>query len=523
MVPTAKSFVLPALLTASLAAAAGAQQQAQCSVDEGKPSQVARALLFVESARSAQAANKSADAAKQLTAAVKALTEAPEKINNANGRNLVLGKALALWLNQPDVGFTPKRGMLGYTTDTESTIDLVAAIDSTFGIVEKAEPGCASATAPFRAQKAWVGLVNSAIEHLNADRADSAEAHAKRAMQLYSAAPYGHMVLGNVAQRRNVDEAIEHYRQGLAVSTDTLYDEAKRSILSAMGNLAADVADSSTAPAGKQKYAAIATEAYDQLLKEFPESQQAGAARSGLARVRLASGDTAGFKATYADQLANPAKYDYQQLLASAVAAARADQNADAAKLFEAALAANPSNRDALYNAALMHYRMNHFEQMLPFVRKLVEVDPSNPDNWQLYTYAYSGMAKALRPAPAKPAAGARRPAAAAKASPAVEAQIKSLNDSTVKYYEMAEKMPVKVEFTEWSNAQDKSTVSGTITNKGSAAKSYSLTLEFLDKAGTVLDTQTVSVADVAPNARGRFSATTAKPGVIAFRYKPVS
>jgi hypothetical protein len=87
----------------------------------------------------------------------------------------------------------------------------------------------------------------------------------------------------------------------------------------------------------------------------------------------------------------------------------------------------------------------------------------------------------------------------------------------------MAEKMPVRVEFTEWTNTAEKSTVAGTVQNKGTSAKAYSLTVEFLDKTGAVIDTQTISVSDVAPNAKGRFSATTAKPGVVGFRYKPLT
>jgi tetratricopeptide (TPR) repeat protein len=528
-----RMFVLPAVLSAAMAAGAGAQQQQapQCSIDEGKPTQLARALLMVESARGAQAAGKHPDAAKQLSAAVKALTESPEKLNNPNGRNLILGKALSLWLNQPDVSYTVQRGTLGYATDPQGTVDLIAAIDTAFAAVEKVEPGCAAATAPYRAQKPWVNLVNLSIEHLNADRADSAEVYAKRAMQLYPASPYGHMVLGNVAQRRNPDEAISHWREAVAASTDTLYNEAKRSILYNMGNLASDVADTATATATKQRYAGIANEAYETLVKEFPSSPQAAGARSGQARMRLAAGDTAGFRATYADQLSNPSKYSYQELLVPAVAAARAEQYSDAVKLFENVLTLNAYNRDALFNAALMYYQRNDFEKMLPLIGRLVQVDPSNDENWRLYAHAYSGLAKNLRgpsPAtttPARTASGSRAPArpAAPRLDAATEAKVRAYNDSTVKYFEMAEKMPHRVEFTEWTNQTEKSTVSGTIQNKGAAAKTFTLNLEFLDAAGAVVDTQTSTVADVAANAKGRFTATSTKPGVVAFRYKPIS
>ena len=158
--------------------------------------------------------------------------------------------------------------------------------------------------------------------------------------------------------------------------------------------------------------------------------------------------------------------------------------------------------------------------------RTAVQLDPSNGENWRLYAHAYNGLVKNLKPSPVRQtgAKGAKPTAApAARSNPAVDAQVKQYNDSTVKYFEMAEKMPVRVEFTEWTNTAEKSTVAGTVHNKGTAAKAYTMTMEFLDKTGNVVDTQTVSVTEVAPNAKGRFSATSSKPGVVGFRYKPLT
>jgi tetratricopeptide (TPR) repeat protein len=523
MLANGKFVLLPALLSASLAVAAGAQQK-ECAIDEGKPGQVARALLSVSMAQNAQAAGKPADAAKALSAAVKALTENPEKINNTLGRNLVLGKALSLWVNQPGQSMTPTRGSLGYATSPEQTIDLVAAVDSAFAVVEASDATCAGVIAPWRAQKPWVEMVNGSIELFNNDKLDSAEVVARRSILLYKAAPYGHMVLGNVSQKRgNPTAALQHYRMAVDASKDTTFNEARRTIMLTMAQVAAEIADTASG-AAKQQWATQAAQSYEELIKTFPGSQQASAAAAGLSRMRLASGDTAGFRAAYAEQIASPEKFTYQDILASAVGAARANQYADAAHLFENALKLNPYNRDALFNAAIMYYQLNEYAKMLPFIGTLVKVDPSNGENWRLYAHAYNGLGKALKPVETKPAAGARRPAGAKPAvSPAVEAQIRALNDSTVKYYEMAEKMPVQVEFTEWTNLPDRSTLGGTILNKDKAPKSYTITIEFLDKAGQVVATQTATVADVAPNAKGRFSVNTNTPDVIAFRYKPIS
>src|SRR5688572_3773979 len=67
-------------LTMACAGALGAQAaQKACEVNEGRPTQVGRALLAVQVATSAQ---DPAAAARQLSAAVKGLTENGEKMDN---------------------------------------------------------------------------------------------------------------------------------------------------------------------------------------------------------------------------------------------------------------------------------------------------------------------------------------------------------------------------------------------------------------------------------------------------------
>src|SRR5207237_2087214 len=60
--------------------------------------------------------------------------------------------------------------------DPMGTIDLAAAIDSAFKVVETSNPECITETSRWRGQKAWINLVNKAIERLNTDDPDSAEA-----------------------------------------------------------------------------------------------------------------------------------------------------------------------------------------------------------------------------------------------------------------------------------------------------------------------------------------------------------
>src|ERR1044071_8088385 len=136
-------------LSAVCASAAIAQAAKECQMQEGKPSTVGRATLSIQMASNSDPAG----AARRLTEAVKALTDNGDKMDNQVGRNFVLGKALVLWTLQPNVTLITKRGPLGYSTNPDATIDLAAAIDSSFQVVEKAMPECITETSRWRGQK----------------------------------------------------------------------------------------------------------------------------------------------------------------------------------------------------------------------------------------------------------------------------------------------------------------------------------------------------------------------------------
>lgn len=495
-----KSVATCGLLAALASTAQVARaQQAQCDVNETSPSQVSKAFLAVTMAQQAQSAGRNDEAAKQLQAAVKGLTEAPEKIKNPLGRQLVLGRALAVWASQPGVSATPTRGSLGFATDQAATIDLYAAIDSTLAAVETAQPACVSETARLRASKTWLGLVNAAIEQANSGSPDSADVLARRSLLLYRGAPYGEMVLGNMDYKRGrVPTALEHYNKAIeAAATDTVFAEQHRSLMFQVGNVAAGVADTAKG-AAKQQWSKQAVAAWEQLVAKFPNTPEATAASGRIAEVRLAVGDTAAARAAYAEQLASPEKFGYQALLTAGVNASRAGQAADAAKLFESVLKANPNNRDALYNAALVAHDRKEFAKSIAYLDRLVQVDPGNDQGWLLYAHNYAQLNKGAK----------------------TQKQANAYKDSVSKYLDKSQNLPWQVRFTEWSNAPEKSVLRGAIRNKDKAAKSYTMTVEFLDAAGAVVGSQAVAVASVAPGAEGSFAAETTAAKAVAFRYK---
>jgi hypothetical protein len=81
----------------------------------------------------------------------------------------------------------------------------------------------------------------------------------------------------------------------------------------------------------------------------------------------------------------------------------------------------------------------------------------------------------------------------------------------------------VKLAVTEFTRRPDLTLLAGTIENRGTTPKTYSVSFDILDKAGTVISTETTTVGPVAPKKSGTFKITSAKGGAYGYRYKPVT
>jgi predicted Zn-dependent protease len=533
-------FLSAAALLAATATSLSAQgtpaQSAQpsppvCEASQTTGSVGARANLSLQLAMKDQKTNP-ANSAKNLQQAVKTLE------GNAKGEELnrayMLGSVLALWLNQPNVGYTPKRSVVGFSTNPDATIDLPATIDSLFKIVEASKPGCSYYTAYWRGgQQAYLDMENNAIAALNADKLDSAQYYATLANKLYSGSPYGAMVLGNIANKKNNnDEAIKHWQEAAtAAASDTVYRDVERQVLGNIASVYLNTArDEKTPKDAKAEAAKKAADAYNKLLAVPGTSGSVAAnARQNLQQALLITGDTSSVTKSYADMLSNPTAYDYQSLLTSAVAAVRANRNADAAKLFENVLVVNPYNRDALFNLAVTHLTMSQFDKVPPLVTRLVAVDPANPENSLLAARAYVEIAKT------------RKGAAAA-----------ATNDTTLTWFNRSQKLPVEVNFTEFNAGEKQLELAGTVLDRrdkaaqaeqggiasGSSAaakaaaakkaaaavaslppKAVTLKFEALDKSGAVLGSQSVTTEALTPGKTAPFRVKIDAANAIAYRY----
>ncbi|HVB30277.1 MAG TPA: FxLYD domain-containing protein [Gemmatimonadaceae bacterium] len=522
-----RSTAITSLVFATmLALPAAAQEAKQCTIDEGKPSEVARAYLTISQVAGTQGAAP-ADEQKKLASAVHILTENTGAVENPIGHAYELGKLLVLWTVQPNVPLTAKRGTIGYATNPDSMVNLPAAIDSAFGAVETAMPECEVETLKWRSQKAWINLVNGAIQELNAGSLDSADAHARLSLLFNKRAPYGWMVMAQVADRRQkTDSAIDLFQRTIAAAKDSAYEEVRTQSLLNLGNLAA--AAGANASPNQQKYLGVARTAFETLVKDTTvKSAYRGQAGSGLVTVYLAMGDTAAARATYQPQLQNPSAYTFNELVQAGVWASKADDAAAGLKLFHAAYEMNPYHRDALANLTIFELKAQHYDTALALVTRLHEVDPDG-DNGRVATLTYAGLAKKY---------GDMNRDIVTRFAKTKDAKLKKVltdsatitADSNRFYTDLAVKaniatdsMPVRVRFSEFSDVANKVTLAGVIENNTASDKTFTLKVDFLDKDGKVVASQQTTVGPVSGQSTGQFSMTVTAPGITAFKYAPL-
>ena len=504
-----RSALLSAFVVAATTTVASAQNASKgtCSIDENSPSQLAIADLDL-----ASAAGGTPDVASaKLKDAIKRLDQVGDK--NPNGHALVLGKTLVLWLAQPNVGLTPTRGSLGFATNPDQTIDLLHTIDSAFVLVENVSPDCAETVAPWRQQKPWVDMLQGAIDAANNQKLDSAEVLANRSLQLYRGSPYAYMVLGQVAaQKGNTPSALQNFQLAADNAKDTSTADTRRQALLELGDVATRAAGQpSVAAAQKADYLAKAQAAYQALADDPGATQYADQIRKGLAAVAVAKGDSAALRNSYAAQLANPSGFDYQSLMQAGVTAYSTNQFRDATTLFEAASKLNPYNRDMLYNLSLAYVKDSAFDKVPALGHRLISVDPANAGDYGLLAYAYANLNK--------------RYEARSKATkvPAIEKaysdSARMSIDSALKYNAISDSLPAQVAFTSFSPGRADVQLSGEVANKTNKPTTYTLQIDFLDKDGTVVHSQTVTVGPVGANGTAPFSATATGATIQAFRY----
>ncbi len=486
------------ILALAASAEARAQASAKCEPSQASPPGIAKAAFFLARANES---SKGANPTKDYKDAVGVLADPKNFSANPVATNLMLGQIYTLMLQTPAMPGVTLRRNVGLTSDPEGTIDLYAAIDSAFSVVERTAPECVATTTSWRMQAPWLNVTNAAVNALNAGKVDSAEIYAQQSLRLSKNAPYAFSVLASVAKTRKQDAAASDYwKQTLtAAGTDTSYADVRARAYYEMGSAASDLANAARGEE-KKRLSREAIRAWEGYMAVGTTDAQVATAMQNLLKMYVAAGDTVSAPNLYAKVVANPSAFGENSLLQAGVIASRYRRPLDAVKLFGAVLETNPYQRDALNNLAASYIFTDQYDKVSPIVSRLLALDPNNPDNAMLYAYMYSGLLKKTKDMKAK----------------------KLYTDSLVYYNDRAEKMPLKVSFSEFMRGDTQTILGGIIENRTKTVKTYSVAVEFLDKTGKVVTTQMVSVGPVAANSSKEFRVTVPTGGITGYRYKPI-
>ena len=501
---TAASLAALATLTFGSAQASAQAAAADCKIDTDKPGQLKTAKNAL-----ARAIAGIGEASKSATDAIKELDKNGAKIRGQNeaGYNMILGQTYAWFLARPGQPAVVRRGDIGFTTQPEVTVDLLAAADSAFDAVERASPGCAAETNDYR-RPAWAPLVNAAAELINSDQLDSAEKLIRRADIIYQGSPHTSYFSAIMAQKRNdLPAAIAANKKTMDMITaeQAAKDEGTGQIRNqVMYNYAVLLAAQADMQSGDQQKATAkdAAAAYKMFIDTYPNDEQRTSAQAGMGRMLAVLGDTAAVATVFSEMLADPSKYTDSQLLEGGTNAFNARRYDDAAKLFEAVLQRNPYYRDALFNLANTYWSKNDWNQMLPVAQRLSQVDPHNEDAWQLLAIAYKGRGDV------------------AKAAKNLKLE-RAMYDTAVKHVERKNALTSRVAFTQFSHDGPRHVLRGTVENNSAKAATYTVRFEFLDKEGKAVAAKEVTVGPVEPKKNAPFMVEVSQAGIVAFRYAP--
>ena len=408
-------------------------------------------------------------------------------------------------------------------------------------------PTCKEDIGLYRRQ-AWVPLYNAGVQAWQAGNTDSAIVAFRHANQMYQGEPLGMIYLANLFVGREepdtglkrtdatkyhtdsllyatrLDSAAKYFRLAVPAATDPKYAKERRD---AFLNVARVYHSA-------KRYDEAAG-AYREFLAAYPNDVQAMASLAGvlvlenqrdsamalynalIARSDSASADDL-FAAAQSVLSVIPSSPDTTALDATCTTAqkkktpaltvrqisarcqpAAADtmrkfhafadpQYRLVVRMYEAGLAKNPYQRDALYNLAGISYMIGDTAKVLPLARRLYADDPMN------------------RLTLAKIAGGF---------------QLLGKKDSVLYYLQLADSLPIEVTVGNFITSDKGAELSGLFTNfrsKGSAP--LTITFEFLDKTGAVVASKPQEVPALGAGANQSFKVTADQPAIAAWRYK---
>jgi Flp pilus assembly protein TadD len=432
-----------------------------------------------------------------LRQAVTSLTSTKMNEQKDLGRDYLLAEALVLEAADTATSPVGPRGSFGFKTDSGTQVDILAKADTLLNTLATKKPDCADLADNMRLQ-AYVPLTNAALGDINAHQYDRADTLAHRAVAIYTKSPYVYNALGSVdITKKDYTSAKENFNKVVQLSaTDTTYRKLKAVAMYNLAVVSSTLADTTKGPA-HQAAADSAVAAWKAYAAENPSDPNA---QAGLTHALQASGDTTQAKALYSDMLNNPQKYTEMQLFQSAIAAAQAKDEVTAVKLFQDGMKTNPYFREALYYVANSEFNNGQIDSLMPTVRRLISIDPNNPDDYRLLAGAYQ-----LRARDAK--------------DPKIK---RSMQDSTLAALKKFQQPTYGLTVTNFANDGQHMSISGRIQNFSDSAKTVTPKFSFLDAAGNVVGAKDASPVTVPPKGTGTFALSADVKGAVAYKYAPL-
>ncbi len=487
------AVVSATVLSAGMPLAAVAQ--GACEINDSSPYQVNGAKQYVIAAAAAKRVD---EVPKHLQNAIRVLTDDPSKIKNDAGRQWMLLRAYAQWLQRENASYVMKRGDVGFTQNPAGSQNLLLALDSAATALESMMPQCKEKVRPYRTQF-FNEILNKSIAAMGAEQNDSAVYFANLALQVSVSDPNPWNVLSAVYQKQNkIDSAMTAMEKVIALSgSDTLYAKVKQQSRYNLAVIKLTRAESEAAGDAKDSHIKSARGLLEAYLKDTPGDANAAQA---LGRAVRLSGDTAAVTAIFADMVNAPDKFSADQLFEAASNAAATGHDADASTLFENGLKKNPYHRVALLNYANVLFTLKDTDRMAPVVARLVDVDPNFDRGYRLMAGLWQLRARATSDAAKK----------------------KLANDSVLYFLDKQTKTNPRVDISLAQKTGTAYAIQGTVNNEGSAAASWTMKLELLDAGGAVVATKDVAIGPVDAGGNTTFSVKLDAPKAVAYRYAPL-
>lgn len=482
--------------TSSLPRSAAAQDALSCSVDLFKPSQLASATILIQRAADAP---EGEEGAKSLRDAMRLLQDDRRFSSNPIGLAYSRARIYILWLHQDNAKETMTAFELNSGRDRTTPIDIVQAADSLLTLVETQAPDCVKDVDRWRQSKPWNDRIGAAYRFIEANQLDSADHYTQAALRLDRRSPFIYNALAQIAARRGDAVALRtNLERAIALADrDTALVETTRQLRTQYAVSLQESGMSATDPAQRAELLGLAARTFVRIGREDPSAKDAPAFVSVSLDIAMLLQDTTLLREILAPMLEDPTPYQDLSLLIGAETSRMLNRADDAMALYRGALEKNPNIRDANYFLSFLSIEAKHPQDAMPLVERLLVIDPSNPDNVMMKILAVRQVAEAELD-PTKRVALIR------------EVEALTRQESA---------MPQQVRVTRFERRLVGALFSGEIENRSRAAKTYTLTVEFLDLEGNVLETLSVTTDSAAPNASVPFSLTATQPGIAAWRY----